>query len=99
MVQGETIGEKTNLGKTEAIQTYQCIQCGLPEGLEKFKVCSGCKASRYCSEKCRKNSWKTHKIMCQSIQFLGKQESASKIGSGNSKHLKHSFTFNTNRAP
>ena len=89
MVQGEAIAEETNLNKTETIlQKYQCIQCGLTESLEKFKVCSGCKASRYCSEKCRKNGWKTHKVLCQSIQFLDEQESTSKIGLGDSKDEK-----------
>ena len=88
-MQGEAIAEETNLNKTETIlKKYQCIQYGLTEGLEKFKVCSGCKASRYCSEKCRKNGWKTHKVICQSIQFLDEQESTSKIGLGDSKDEK-----------
>ena len=88
-MQGEAIAEETNLNKIETIlKKYQFIQCGLTEGLEKFKVCSGCKASRYCSEKCRKNSWKTHKVMCQSIQILDEQKPTSKIRLGDSKDEK-----------
>ena len=88
-MQGEAIAEETDLNKIETIlKKYQCIQCGLTEGLEKFKVCSGCKASRYCSEKCRKNSCKTHKVMCQSIQILDEQKPTSKIRLGDSKDEK-----------
>lgn len=39
--------------------------CEQKESLDRrFKICSGCKLERYCSEACQKHAWKTHKNLC-----------------------------------
>ncbi|KAI0330833.1 hypothetical protein GY45DRAFT_1345711 [Cubamyces sp. BRFM 1775] len=35
-------------------------------------VCSACKCARYCSEKCQKQDWKTHKKGCEFQQILNR---------------------------
>lgn len=43
----------------------KCRNCNQTEQkLENFKLCSGCRCVFYCSEKCQKEDWKKHKIMC-----------------------------------
>ena len=49
-----------------------CNCCHKVEGNLKLKQCKGCKAVRYCSERCQKAHWKTHKKICQAIQELSK---------------------------
>ena len=34
------------------------------EPVSKGKVCGGCRSARYCSDRCQKNDWKTHRHMC-----------------------------------
>ena len=31
-------------------------------------VCGNCKFMRYCSKKCQKKHWKTHKLECESVR-------------------------------
>ena len=44
-------------------QQKLCTQCF--EFGEKFKQCSQCKVTRYCSQKCEKADWPNHKKTCQ----------------------------------
>ena len=59
-----------------------CNCCHKVEGNLKFKQCKGCKAVRYCSEKCQKAHWKTHRKICQAIQELSKLSKQQDIGQG-----------------
>jgi hypothetical protein len=43
----------------------KCAKCGLQN--VKFKKCSGCIASRYCSVDCQRADWKEHKPICKSL--------------------------------
>ena len=76
--------------------THQCINCGVLETSEKFKVCSGCKSARFCGNKCRKNGWKKHEVLCKSIQILDEQNrNTPKIpGDSNDDHI-----FNSHLTP
>ena len=59
-----------------------CNCCHKVEGNLKFKQCNGCKAVRYCSGRCQKAHWKTHKKICQVIQELSKLNKQQDIGQG-----------------
>ncbi|KAK4755830.1 hypothetical protein SAY87_009587 [Trapa incisa] len=64
-----------------------CVMCG-NGGL---KVCSRCKAVRYCSQKCQAAHWKTHKLECRDLQQSSKvnyREIPRIIENGTSKPLK-----------
>ena len=39
-----------------------------------FIVCSGCKAVRYCGQRCQKLHWSSHKGLCQAIEHLETQK-------------------------
>ena len=49
-----------------------CDDCRKMENVlgERFKVCSGCKISHYCSKYCQKRAWSSHKANCQRIEKL-----------------------------
>ncbi|CAL4080189.1 unnamed protein product, partial [Meganyctiphanes norvegica] len=61
-----------------------CSCCGdFPEGGQRFKTCSGCQLVSYCSQKCQKNSWSTHRNVCKTNTVKkGKNifQQAKKIG-------------------
>ena len=40
----------------------ECIVCKRKD--KKLKICSKCKKTKYCSRKCQKYHWKTHKLVC-----------------------------------
>lgn len=44
----------------------ECGSCG--KRAEGHRLCSGCKCVRYCSTKCQKNHWLTHKQLCQILR-------------------------------
>ncbi|OWM86858.1 hypothetical protein CDL15_Pgr015894 [Punica granatum] len=55
------------------------------------KVCSRCKAVRYCSPKCQAAHWKSHKLKCKDFQQASKANSGDiplVIENGTSKPLK-----------
>ena len=56
--------------------------------------CKGCKAAKYCDQKCQKGHWSEHKVLCSAIQQLSRPNSAkiSTIDS-NSGHFKTHLTF------
>jgi hypothetical protein len=56
------------IAKTQYIDTRLCAskQCGGAEQgrMKRFKACSRCKKSYYCSEKCQVQHWPTHSKRC-----------------------------------
>ena len=54
----------------------------------------GCKAAKYCDQKCQKGHWSEHKVLCSAIQRLSRPNSAkiSTIDS-NSGHFETHLTF------
>lgn len=39
----------------------QCIVCETPDG----KLCATCNAASYCSKRCEKRDWQSHKLLCK----------------------------------
>ena len=71
-----------------------CAGCGkLPKETVVLQ-CKGCKAAKYCDQKCQKGHWSEHKVLCSAIQQLSRPNSAkiSTIDS-NSGHFKTHSTF------
>ena len=52
--------------------TPRCNSCATAH--KSLKVCTGCKAVRYCNAHCQKSHWKDHKVLCENIQQLQRQE-------------------------
>ena len=52
--------------------SHPCCNCGAC--VENILQCSKCKASRYCSKKCQKEQWGTHKALCSAICELSKPQ-------------------------
>ena len=48
--------------------------CNCGAGVENILRCSKCKASMYCSQKCQKEQWGTHKALCSAICELSKPQ-------------------------
>jgi hypothetical protein len=54
---------------------FKCGNCNkTKDELQKFnkklKACGRCKEIKYCSIKCQKNAWETHKIVCKDINTI-----------------------------
>ena len=71
-----------------------CTGCGKLLKETVILQCKGCKAAKYCDQKCQKRHWSEHKVLCSAIQQLSRPNSAkiSTIGS-NSGHFKTYLTF------
>ena len=47
------------------LNLYKCENCGKLKYIGKpYKMCSGCNSVHYCSKKCQKLHWKTHRVKC-----------------------------------
>ena len=58
----------------DANETSHCCNgCGQGASVD-VKICSGCRAVKYCDGRCQRKHWKSHKVLCQAIKFLSKQE-------------------------
>jgi hypothetical protein len=58
----------TSYCKTHVRTSETCAGCRLPELAGKehsFKVCSGCRYVRYCSQECHQNDWPEHRTFCK----------------------------------
>ena len=56
-------------------KSHKCVNCQRIAGKDQaFKQCSGCKAVRYCGQKCQKLHWGNHKSLCQAIEQLETQK-------------------------
>ena len=71
-----------------------CAGCGKLLKETVVLQCKGCKAAKYCDQKCQKGHWSEHKVLCSAIQQLSCPNSAkiSTIDS-NSGHFKTHLTF------
>ena len=71
-----------------------CAGCGKLLKETVVLQCKGCKAAKYCDQKCQKGHWSEHKVLCSAIQQLSRPNSAqiSTIDS-NSGHFKTHLTF------
>ena len=71
-----------------------CAGCGKLLKETVVLQCKGCKAAKYCDQKCQKRHWSEHKVLCSAIQQLSRPNSAkiSMIDS-NSGHFKMHLTF------
>ena len=54
-------------------QSQKCRNCCNAKP-EELKVCSGCQSVKYCSRSCQAAHWEEHKILCNAIKSLSKQE-------------------------
>jgi hypothetical protein len=60
-----------------------CHKCFSPsDGGKALQRCSGCKVLRYCSTKCQKADWPSHRRECTALQALQKSSSKEKEGGG-----------------
>lgn len=76
---------------------HVCDSCGdvEPQNGSRFFICGGCLCSVYCSDKCQRHSWGTHRPMCQSNareyavaehNVYGDPRLAQRLGNFISKH-------------
>ncbi|KLO17763.1 hypothetical protein SCHPADRAFT_936784 [Schizopora paradoxa] len=57
--------EQVSSGRTHPLAS-SCAKCRADtSALSELAHCSGCKLTRYCSEKCQKDDWKRHKPFCK----------------------------------
>ena len=52
---------------------------------EKFLVCGGCQATRYCKKSCQTKDWQNHKAICLAIQKLSDNIYENELGKGDSE--------------
>ena len=52
--------------------TLECSKCRKKLSKTDSKRCSNCKLTYYCSVKCQRNNWKSHKTICKKRIDLGK---------------------------
>ena len=57
---------------TSGRQPLACAACGstVPKA-RTFKVCTGCRAARYCDQQCQKQHWRAHKRECRQAAAQG----------------------------
>ena len=77
-----TEGQGLAATESNVNKSHSCNNCGKVEKSRKFKQCSSCKCVRYCSQKCQKEQWKDHKLLCQSICELSGAGNQSALGLG-----------------
>ena len=70
------VAEKNRSELETSLRT--CTRCGPVKADVVMKVCSACKAARYCCAACQLDDWKEHKAECKRIAA----ESAAASGSG-----------------
>ena len=54
---------------TDWMQDY-CTGCSKLFPRKDMKVCTGCRAERYCSKECQKKTWSAHKTTCKALSKL-----------------------------
>ncbi|PCH32985.1 hypothetical protein WOLCODRAFT_141442 [Wolfiporia cocos MD-104 SS10] len=58
----------------------RCTGCGLREMQKELLRCSGCERTYFCSKKCQRESWRSHKSGCERIrEELNKIESVQQV--------------------
>ncbi len=69
----------------------ECAACGArPAPAKKLLLCARCKSVKYCSARCQKAAWATHKDVCKRVEPDGpKPYEAPVAGTGSSDN--HSF--------
>ena len=73
-------------------QSHQCCFCKRFADVDvKFKRCSGCHATKYCSNHCQKKHWPEHKSLCKTTQQLIAHNQASSVPSSleNGQYVTH----------
>ena len=69
-----------DLGSETAAEIAKlCFTCARMPQMGKTKMCSVCKAIRYCSKECQKEDWERHKLQCK------KSEKPPTVGSARPK--------------
>ena len=63
-------------------ESHHCNGCLRTESTEKFLVCGGCKATRYCKKSCQIKDWQNHKATCLAIQKLSDNVYENELGKG-----------------
>ncbi|KAJ7049272.1 hypothetical protein C8F01DRAFT_1184375 [Mycena amicta] len=69
--------DRYNAGKFPARKMCDNLECGVIDQEDKFKRCSGCRMSYYCSPSCQETDWRSggHKKGCSALRFLHTHES------------------------
>jgi len=68
----------------------QCSHCRKEEGVDpQFMRCKQCKSVMYCSVDCQKGHWVEHKIWCQAIGRISKEQSSSTHNFVDPAHVSH----------
>ena len=58
-----------------------CNCCGKIDPKETFRRCAQCHPVVYCSRRCQKGKWSSHKVLCNSIKHLTEPNAAQVSGS------------------
>lgn len=74
----QSVGEnKSGIDNIFRVSGSACNSCGTAAGpKQKLSVCSRCKRAWYCSAKCQKNDWKTHKPSCVKLHTFRSGDTA-----------------------
>ena len=83
--EGRAVAEKFEVSKT-----HRCSHCSKLENVDiKFKVCSNCQASRYCSKKCQNEHYEQHKVLCTAISQVHRQKQQSDSNVNKGSYVSH----------
>ena len=64
---GQAAGPSDGRSSSHSVGTKRCAACGKDQPADggKLRVCTGCRAVRYCNSECQRNHWAKHRAACK----------------------------------